>query len=96
MLVDEEEVADEEGGLHRFGGDAEGLGTEGDDEDRDDDEVEEGLKRGENAGLVVVVMERVAGRSGSDVGWESGLGLASAGVGDVELGLDSGPLSGRI
>ncbi len=54
LLVDEEEVADEEGGLHRLGGDAEGLRAEGDDEDRDDDEVEERLHRGEKAGLAMV------------------------------------------
>jgi hypothetical protein len=54
LLVDQEEVAHEESGLHRLGRDAEGLGAEGDDEDGDDDEVKERLQRGENAGFVVV------------------------------------------
>ena len=54
LLVDEEEVAYKEGGLHRFGGDAERLNAEGDDEDGDDDEVQKGLKRDEDAGPVVM------------------------------------------
>ena len=36
LFVDEEEVADEEGGFHGCGGDAEGLDGEGDDEESDD------------------------------------------------------------
>jgi hypothetical protein len=62
LLVDEEKVAYEEGGLHGFRGDAEGLDAEGDDEDRDNDEVEEGLERGEDPGLLM--MNGVAGRAG--------------------------------
>lgn len=54
LLVDEEEVADEKRGLHGFGGDAEGLHAEGDDEDGDDDEVQKGLECGEDAGSVVM------------------------------------------
>lgn len=54
LLVDEEEVADEEGGLHGFGGDAEGLYAEGNDEDGNDDEVQKRLEGGEDAGPVVV------------------------------------------
>ncbi len=54
LLVDEEEVADEEGGLHGFGWDAEGLHAEGDDEDGYNDEVEQGLEGGGDAGSVVV------------------------------------------
>ena len=54
LLVDQEEVSDEEGGLHGFGWDAEGLHAEGDDEDRHHDEVEERLQSGEDAGLFVV------------------------------------------
>jgi hypothetical protein len=55
LFVDEEEVADEEGGLHGFRGDAEGLRAERDDEDRDDDEVKERLHRGKNTGPVMRV-----------------------------------------
>ena len=95
LFVDEEEVADEEGGLHRLGGDAEGLGGEGDDEDRDDDEVEERLERGEDAGLCGGVMDRLlaewfsdglANRSWDCFGWASGR----------RAGSGSGPRSGRI
>ena len=53
LFVDEEEVADEEGGLHGLRGDAEGLDAEGHDEDGDDDEVKEGLEARQNAGFVV-------------------------------------------
>ena len=60
LFVDEEEVADEESGLHGFRWDAEGLHAEGDNEDRDDDEVEERLECGEDAGSVVM---RVVARS---------------------------------
>ncbi len=61
LLVDEQEVADEEGGLHGFGGDAEGLHAEGDDEDRNHDEIEERLQSGEDAGLFVVRVMVMAG-----------------------------------
>ena len=54
MLVDEEEVADKESGLHRFGGETEWLRAKGNDEDHDDDELKEGLKRREDAGFVVM------------------------------------------
>ena len=53
VLVYEKEVADEEGGFHGAGWDAEGLNGEGKDEDGDDDDVEERLNGGEQAMLVV-------------------------------------------
>jgi hypothetical protein len=90
LLVDEEEVADEEGRLHRPGGDAEGLCAEGDDEDRDDDEMEEGLERGKGAGFVVEsggwvrtdALRRGAGARDLRLSLTAGLGL--------ELGLGLG------
>ena len=39
LLVNKQKVADQKGGLHRFGGNAEGLHREGHDEERDDDDV---------------------------------------------------------
>ena len=54
LLVDQEEVAYEKGRFHRLGGDAEGLGTKRDDEDRDDDEVEERLERRKDTDFVMV------------------------------------------
>jgi hypothetical protein len=90
LFVDEEEVTDEECGLHRFGRDAERLGAEGDDEDRDDDEVEERLERGEDAGLVVDVMGRLLAawfrRWVGNRGWD----CFGSRRGDVGLGLDLG------
>jgi hypothetical protein len=56
LLGDEEEVADEEGGLHGAGGDAEGLDDEGEDEAGDDDDVEERLDGREKP---VVLMARM-------------------------------------
>jgi hypothetical protein len=62
LFVDQEEVADEEGGLHGFGWDAEGLHAEGDDEDRHHDEVEERLQSSEDAGLFVMRVVMMAVR----------------------------------
>ena len=63
VFGDQQEVADEEGWLHRSRRDAEGLNDEGDDEDGDDDDVEEGLDGGEQAVLVMVmVVVRDVGR----------------------------------
>ena len=92
LLVDEEEVADEEGGLHGFGGDAEGLHAEGDDEDGDDDEVEEGLEGGEDAGVLVVQVAVVSRRvvRGAGAGWW-GFGYGGVSLGDG-VGGDGGGL----
>jgi hypothetical protein len=49
LLVNQEEVADEEGGLHALGWDAEGLEGEGHDEERDDQNVEQRLDGREDA-----------------------------------------------
>ena len=96
LLVDEEEVSDEECGLHRFGGDAEWLGAEGDDEDRDDDEVEEGLERGEDAGLVVGVMGRLLAEWFRRRVGNRGRGRPQQRTWGREAGSEPGPGSGRI
>ena len=56
-----------------------GWTAEGDDEDRDDDEVEEGLDRGENAGFVADGGR--SGATGCGFGWLSGsVAMGSAGA----------------
>ncbi len=62
LLVDQEEVADEEGRFHRLGGYAKGLDAEGDDEDGDDNDGEERLHGGEEAvGFVMGVVAVMRG-----------------------------------
>jgi hypothetical protein len=51
LLIGEQEVADEEGRLHGERRDAEGLHGEGGDEERDNDDVEQGLEGLEEAVL---------------------------------------------
>ena len=52
LLIDEQEITDEQGGLHRLRWDAEWLCGEGDDEDGYDDDVDEGLDRGKESGVM--------------------------------------------
>src|SRR6185437_13784462 len=76
LLIDQQEVADEERGLHGAGGDAKGLDDKGDDEDRGHHNGKQRLDGGQNA--LVAVMQRGIwnGRSRDDtrnggvgIGW---------------------------
>ena len=67
LLIHEEEVADEEGRLHAFRRDANRLDGEGDDEERDSEDVQEGLQGLESAGCTWVWCG--AARDGESVGF---------------------------